>query len=41
MYTWFYDHFVTTVLFPLICIVIVAITLSAYAYLKLRKTSKR
>ncbi|CAK8583586.1 hypothetical protein BMEGG_05823 [Priestia megaterium] len=38
MYTWFYDHFINTILFPLTCIVMAAITLSAYAYVKLRKT---
>ncbi len=41
MYTWFYDHFINTILFPLTCIVMVAITLSAYAYFKLRKTKNQ
>jgi hypothetical protein len=40
MYTWFYDHFVNTVIFPLTCLVLVTITLSMYAYLKLKKTNK-
>jgi len=37
MYTWLYDHFVNTILFPLTCIVMVAIMLSTYAYLKFKK----
>ena len=41
MYTWFYDHFINTILFPLTCIVMVAIILSSYAYFKLGKTNNQ
>ncbi|SMF30464.1 hypothetical protein SAMN06296056_102528 [Priestia filamentosa] len=40
MYTWFYDHFVNTVIFPLSCLVLVTIILSMYAYFKLKKINK-
>jgi hypothetical protein len=41
MYTWFYDHFVNTILFPLTCLGLVAIMLSMYAYFKLRKANNQ
>ena len=41
MYTWFYDHFINTILFPLTCIVMAAITISAYAYFNFSKTKNQ
>ncbi len=40
MYTWLYDHFINTIIFPLTCLGIVSVMLSTYAYFTLRKTNK-